>query len=185
MTRALWALGWSVAVGIAAAACSGAPSTPLPKAVTQSDTADQVMFGVKTNVTDAGLLRARLAADTVFMYNDNTLADLRTLTAEFFSGMGAKTATLTARTGLYNVQLGWMEARGDAVVITEDGRKLESPHLKYDPQKNEISSDSAFVLTEVDRVTRGIGFTADPDLQNVRVIRGWQTEGQRVVVPPQ
>jgi LPS export ABC transporter protein LptC len=180
-SRPVLVLGAAVAVALG---CSRDVSAPVPPANVVSDSADQVMYGVKTTVHDNGLLRARLESDTVYMYRDNTLADLRVVTAEFFSAMGAKTATLTSKTGKYDVRLGSMEARGDAVVITEDGRTLESQHLKYDPQKNEFSSDSAFVLTEPDRTLRGIGFTSDPELSNIRVLKAASGEGVRVQTPP-
>ena len=61
-----------------------------------------------------------------------------------------------------------MIARDSVVVVTEEGRRLVSPELKYDQAANQISSDSAFVLTEPDRASTGIGFSSDPNMQNVR-----------------
>ena len=62
-----------------------------------------------------------------------------------------------------------MEARGNVIVITEDGRRLETAQLRYDPQRNEISGDSAFVLTRPGDVLSGIGFVTDPNLSRIRV----------------
>jgi LPS export ABC transporter protein LptC len=82
-----------------------------------------------------------------------------------------KNGNLTSREGTYNTRSGIMEARGNVVVISEDGRKLETPQLRYDPGRNEISSDSAFVMTTPTDVVTGIGFTADPNLNTVRIHR--------------
>jgi hypothetical protein len=62
-----------------------------------------------------------------------------------------------------------MEARGNVIVISEDGRRLETPQLRYDPGRNEISGDSAFVLTRPEDVVSGIGFVTDPDLTRIRM----------------
>jgi hypothetical protein len=64
-----------------------------------------------------------------------------------------------------------MIARGTVVVTTEEGRRLTTPELKYDQGMNEISSDSAFVLTEPGRRLEGVGFRSDPNMQNVRILK--------------
>jgi hypothetical protein len=64
---------------------------------------------------------------------------------------------------------GQMEARKNVVVVTTDGKRLETEQLRYDQATDQISSDSAFVLTEPTRTLRGIGFTSDPDLTNLHV----------------
>ena len=77
-----------------------------------------------------------------------------------------------------------MEARGNVVVVSTDGRKLTTPHLRYDPAKNEISSDSTFKLIESGgRTTEGVGFLADPDLNNVRVLKSAKSRGNQLTIP--
>ena len=56
------------------------------------------------------------------------------------------------------VRSGIMEGRGNVVVISTDGRKLETPQLRFDPGRNEISSDSSFVMTTPTDIVTGIGF---------------------------
>lgn len=142
------------------------------------------MFGVTFFLTDGGLRRATVKADTALMFEENTRTDMRIVNATFFDAEGRQSSTLTARKGTYNTRLGSMEARGDVVVKSSDGRVLASPHLRFDPSRNEVSSDSAFVLTERDKsIIRGIGFISDPDLNAVRVLRGAQGSGKRVTLP--
>ena len=57
-------------------------------------------------------------------------------------------------------------------MVTEDGRRLTTPELKYDQQRNEISSDSAFVMTEPNRRLEGIGFRSDPNMKNIQILKG-------------
>ena len=152
---------------------------------TLADSADQVMFGTRFNLTSDGVLRAELQGDTAFFFDDNTRIELSHPDVTFFTTTGAKNAVLTARHGQYRTQSGQMLARGDVVVNSVDGRRLTSPELKYDQNRNEISSDSAFVLTGPDRRLEGIGFRSDPNLQNVRVLNTQSGTTGTLTIPNQ
>lgn len=174
----------SLVLSVTVIACgeSGAPAPA--RTATVADSADQTMFGVHFFVTDAGLRRAEVKADTAYMFEENTRTELRKVHATFFRAAGDKDAVLTSRQGTYNSRIGGMEARGDVVVNSVSGRTLTSPHLRFDPTRNEISSDSAFELKEKNgRVLKGIGFVSDPDLNAVRVLRGAQSSGNQVTLP--
>jgi LPS export ABC transporter protein LptC len=165
------------------AACQPESTTPVAETTVLPDSADQVLFGVRFFMTDAGVRKAELVADTAYMYEDNTRTEMRVVNTTFFKASGEKDATLTAKQGTYNVRLGSMEARGDVVVISTDGRKLETPQLRYDPARNEISGDSAFVMTDPSRRISGIGFISDPDMNNVKVLRAAKSSGNQLTIP--
>ena len=167
-----------------AAACQQSAVPPVATESVVPDSADQVMFGVHLFLTDAGVRRAELVADTAYMYDENTRTELRVVNTTFFKTSGEKDAVLTSKEGSYNVRIGNMEARGNVVVVATDGRKLTTPHLRYDPSRNEIASDSAFTITESNgRITQGIGFIGDPDLTNVRVLRASRSRGSTLTIP--
>lgn len=154
------------------AACSGKKQPPVSAHSVLADSADQIMWGAKFNLTDRGLQRAELVADTAFFFNDNTRVELENVNTTFYTTAGAKDAVLTSKYGTYTTRNGGMVARKNVVVVSEDGRRLTTQELKYDQTKNEISSDSAFVLNEPNRQLAGVGFVSDPNLNNVRVLRG-------------
>jgi LPS export ABC transporter protein LptC len=170
-------------VTLALTACQDPGATP-PVAGAVRDTADQTMFGVRLMLADRGIQRAQMEADTAFTYEDNTRTELQNVRTIFFTETGVKNGTLTSREGTYNVRSGNMEARGNVVVISEDGRRLETPQLRYDPARNEISSDSAFVLTEPTQRIAGVGFTADPNLNNVNILAGASGSTTRSITQP-
>ena len=157
------------ACAIASAACQDTGATPPVSAKASADTADQTLFGIRLVLSDHGIQRALMEADTAFTYEDNSRTELRVVRSTFYTEAGVKNGRLTSRQGTYNVRSGIMEGRGNVVVISEDGRRLETPQLRYDPGRNEISSDSAFVMTTPTDVATGIGFTADPNLNTVRI----------------
>lgn len=150
-------------------------------AATLLDSADQVAFGSRTLVTDAGLLRAEIFADTTFFLEQNTRISMRVVNGDFFNAQGAKDATMVAARANYDSRNGVLEAWGNVVVTSVDGRVLKSPMLRYDQRQNQILSDSAFVLTEPDgKEMRGVGFRADPNLTVVTVLRLDEARGGRV-----
>jgi LPS export ABC transporter protein LptC len=167
-------------------ACQDIKEPPTARAAPLPDSADQMLIGMSTYLTDAGVRRAELRSDTALMYDDNTRTELRNVDATFYTPTGVQDATLTSRAGTYNVRLGTMEARGDVVVTSTEGRRLTTPELRYDPGRNEVSSDSAFKLTMPDgRVVSGIGFISDPDLNSVRILKNPKASGARVTIPKQ
>jgi LPS export ABC transporter protein LptC len=175
-----------VLTAAAFAACQDVQEPGTAQAAPLPDSADQMLMGITTVLTDGGVRRADLKADTALMYDNSTRTELRKVDAVFYTATGTKDATLTSREGTYNMRLGTMEARGDVVVISTTGRRLTTPELRYDPGRNEVSSDSAFRLTMSDgRVLSGIGFVSDPDLNSVRILKNPKASGARVTIPKQ
>src|SRR5512147_38656 len=97
------------AMCFAISACQDTGATPPVTAHAAPDTADQTMFGVRLVLSDHGVQRALMQADTAFTYEDNTHTELRTVRSTFFTETGVKSATLTSRQGTYNVRTGNME----------------------------------------------------------------------------
>lgn len=152
-----------------ALACNSGTEPRITAANPLADSADQVMFGVSTMITNRGVLRAQLGADTGYFFDGNTRVEVRHERTVFYTATGQQNAILTSVEGTYNIRRGQMEARQSVVVVTTDGKRLETEQLRYDQSTNQISSDSSFVLTEPTRTLRGVGFTSDPDLTNLHV----------------
>jgi len=130
------------------------------------------MYGARFKLTDQGLARAQLEADTAYFFDDNTRQELENVHTTFYTVTGAKDAVLTSRHGTINNRTNNMIARGSVVVVSEDGRRLTTPELIYNQQKNQISSDSAFVMTEPNRRLEGVGFRSDPNMKNIQILSG-------------
>jgi LPS export ABC transporter protein LptC len=182
MTGAIRVALCTFVVGVIAA-CGDTQGPPVASSSPIPDSAEQIIFGAEMTLTDEGVRRAVVRADTMLTYDDNTREDLRTVTARFYNVAGEQEAILTSVQGAHNSRLGSMEARGNVVVISKEGKQLNSPHLRYDPNRNEISSDSAFTLTEGTRVTKGIGFVSNPDMTNMRILAAAQLTGADVKIP--
>ncbi|GJG88689.1 hypothetical protein tb265_38700 [Gemmatimonadetes bacterium T265] len=167
------------ALGVAA--CRSKPPTGIAASSAIPDSAEQVMYGLRLQQTNAGVRKSILFADTGFFYNDNTLVDLRRVRVVFFSAAGDSNAVMTGRTGRYDTRAQRVEGRGDVVVTSTDGRRLTSPHLIYERAINQITSDTNFTFTEPGRTLEGVGFRSDPQLRNVQVLKAARG---RTVLPP-
>ena len=184
MMRLRFALACTIAVSLAAA-CTEKTAPPVARKSALADSADQVMYGAHFNLTDKGLARAELLSDTAFFFDDNTRIELRQVETTFYTASGARDAYLTSNRGTYNNRSGLMIAKGNVVVITEEGRRLTTPELKFDQAMNEIASDSAFILTEPGRRLEGIGFRSDPNMQNVQILKTKSGNTGTVTLPGQ
>jgi LPS export ABC transporter protein LptC len=78
---------------------------------------------------------------------------------------------MTARSAVYNSRLSRLEARGDVVVTRNDSTRLATPQLVYDQARNQIYTDSGFVLNKPEKQFTGVGFESDPQLSNWKCLR--------------
>ena len=181
--RRRWMLLVLPALAGTAAACTETTPPP-PAAPSLADSADQTIFGLSTNITQSGVRQAQLRADTAFMFDESTRAELREVHLTFFTTQGVRDAVLTSREGSYNLRTQQMEARGNVVLVSEDGRRLTSEQLRYDQGADQIASDSAFVLLEPGRRLEGIGFRTNSDLTSFQCLRACRGGGAVTIPEP-
>jgi LPS export ABC transporter protein LptC len=130
-------------------------------------------------VTDAGVLRARVQADTAYFYSGTQQAELRNVHVTFYDVAGKPTSTLTSKEGTHHWRSGDMEARGNVVVVRDkDGGTMKTEVMYYNQARNEVSSDKAFVFDAPDRHVAGDGFTSDPEFKNITAKKPKGTGGQ-------
>jgi hypothetical protein len=171
-------------VGLAGTACWGKTNAPYGPHDPLADSADQVMWTARLKLTDAGVNRAEVHSDTAYFFDENTRVEMRGVNTVFFTETGAKNAVLTSRQGTYNSRTGSMQARGDAYVVAVDGRTLKSPVLNYDQVRNLMSSDSVFTATDTTgRRLDGIGFTSDPNMNNLHCFKSCHGIGGQIILP--
>lgn len=180
-----WFLLWGLITAHALAGCRGSeqpPVTPIPPAV---DSADQVMIQVRTLLTERGVKQGELFADTAYVYDENSRYELRNVRTTFNTPTGAPNGTLTAKRGRYDIRQRFLEGFGDVVVVTTDGKRLLTPHLRFDQARNLVRSDSAFTLIEGARRHQGIGFESDPNVTRFVCKRACVASSTDVNIPTQ
>jgi LPS export ABC transporter protein LptC len=171
----------SITIGLLLLLAPLACKSGTPVTATQAvlDSADQVLIGMTHYVTDAGVLRARVRADTAYFFSNTQRAELRNVHVTFYDEMGKPTSTLTSREGTHHWRTGDMEARGNVVVIRDkDGGTMRTEVMYYSQVRNEVSSDKAFVFDGPDRHIAGEGFTSDPEFKKITAKHPRGTGGQ-------
>lgn len=163
--------------------CRRDQKATVARAATTADSADQIMYKMSIILTDRGVQRAELSADTGFFFDENTRAELRVVSTTFFDKDGARSGVLTSRRGTYNTRANVMEARQNVVIVGVDGKRLMSPMVRFEQFRNQIVSDSPFVLIEGERRLEGIGFESDPQMLNVKVRKLSRGTGASIVLP--
>ena len=90
---------------------------------------------------------------------------------------GAKNGVMSADRGQYSLRQQTLEGFGNVIIVSNDGKRLTSPQLRYTQGLNEVSSDTSFTLVEPGKTISGIGLRADPQLTRVRVLRNFGGKG--------
>jgi len=141
--------------------------------------ADYIIFGLTDYLTRKGIREAIVQADTAFFFQDSTVVLLSgnvKLTA-YNQGLGTEKAVVTSDRGRLDTSNNSLIALGNAVlVIQADGRRIESAELRYIPDQDAISSDSATVMYDGENIIEGTGFDADLNFDRV-LVRNARTRG--------
>jgi LPS export ABC transporter protein LptC len=180
-----WLVASSLVAAFVLGGCRGSEQPPVTAVPPAADSADQVMFEVRTLLTERGVKQGELMADTAYVYDENSRYELRNVRTSFNTPTGAPNGTLTAKRGRYDIRQRLLEGFGDVVVVTTDGKRLLTPHLRFDQPRNLVRSDSAFTLIEGTRRHQGIGFESDPNVTRFLCKRACVASSTDVNIPTQ
>lgn len=180
----LAAAGIGLLVASAVAACGEPGGPPVTQSNPLADSAEQVMYGVNAALHAMGVNKGSLQSDSAFFFESGTRMELFGVRVTFFDAIGTPTGELTSERGSYRPTRRTMTARHNVVVTNEEGRRLVTEELHFEEAMNQISSDSAFVVTTPggERL-EGIGFTSDPHLSVVRITQATSGSAGAVAVP--
>ena len=171
------------ALALLLAACNPGARPPVGITGGLADSAEQVAFNVRHVLTQNGVQRGELFADTMFVFDDQTRYAFQGVRATFNNERGVRDGNVRADRGSYSLRSHVLEGWGNVIITTTDGRRLEAPHLIFRRLANEVATDSAFVMTDArGMVTRGVGFRADPGLNRIQILR--RAGGSAVIGTP-
>jgi LPS export ABC transporter protein LptC len=176
--------GLVVLLGVASACKQKGTAPPVLATPTTADSAEQVMVDIHFLLTDKGVARGELFADTAYIFDDNRRYDLRKVRTTFNKASGEKDGVMSADRGTYNLNQQVLEGFGHVVIVTNDGRRLTSPQLRYMQGLNEVSSDSAYTFVRPGQTLSGVGFKADPQLTRFQGFGGGKSRGS-ITLPAQ
>jgi LPS export ABC transporter protein LptC len=125
-------------------------------------------FDYKLIETDSGIRQWVLKSDEMQKFPGQTDVLLINVTMDFFRE-GEHFSVLTADSGLANPTTHNVHSWGSVVIVTNDGRKLETEELFFDNKTELIHNDVFDRFTRDGDVITGIGLEATPDLEYIEI----------------
>lgn len=143
---------------------------PIPK---------HVSWDAQFAMSEGGRSRAVLEASRMEQYrvSDSTysiwrsMADTSRVRVYLFGEQGDSSATVTADSLVFQDQKGVLDAYGNVVVVTEDGKRLESEHLTWEQADRTIRTRRFVRIQTPTEVVQGDGLVADEDLETYQIGR--------------
>ena len=136
---------------------------------------EQVTYDYHTTQSKGGTPVWELWGESALRYAGETRRELEGVRMVFYRD-GVKDAVLTSETGEIDETTQATVARGNVVVVSEDGRTLESEELYWDPERELIHTEVFVRFTDGDQVLTGYGMETDPDLTDLVILN--QVKGE-------
>lgn len=127
---------------------------------------DQEVRSITLVQSVGGRRHWRLTAASAATYKDRGVIVARDLAIDFYNDQGEIYSHLIAREGEISTSTNDMSARGDVVVTTESGTRIETQTLHYQDSAKRIRSNDLVTVTRGGDVLSGVGFESDPSLEH-------------------
>jgi len=138
---------------------SNAPALPV-------DVPDQIMENSTITFSQEGIRSATIFAEYVEVYEKRDLKKAKKVHVDFYDKAGNHTSVLVADSGVIRERKRKFEALGNVVVTTDEGIKLETQSLRWDPESAKIVTDDFVTITKDRDVITGYGLEADQELKH-------------------
>jgi LPS export ABC transporter protein LptC len=147
---------------LTAAACERQTAPP----PASPEVPDQVVRQFTLTETVRGELRWKLTAASASTYRSLGVIRARDVAVDFYEEGGRPYSHLTAREGEIRTATNDMAARGDVVVTTQSGTRVETPSLRFLNREQRIVSEDRVTVRRGGDVLSGTGFESDPSLEH-------------------
>ena len=129
---------------------------------------EQQFFDYRLIETEKGIRLWVLESDKMLKFAGEKDVHLLILQMDFFK-QGSHFSVLTADSGRANLNTNDIHAWGNVVIITDDGRKLETGEIFFNNETQLIHNDVFNRFTRDGDVLTGIGLEATPDLEYIEI----------------
>ena len=161
-------LGALFLAGLGGCGESDEPARTATPAAKTGRTPEQQFFDYRLIETENGIRLWVLQSDKMNKYAGERDVQLVTLHMDFFK-QGNHFSVLTSDSGRANLNTKDIHAWGNVIVITDDGRKLETEQLFFNNETQLIHNDVFNRFTRDGDVLTGIGLEATPDLEYIEI----------------
>jgi LPS export ABC transporter protein LptC len=130
------------------------------------DVPDQIIENSTITFSQEGIRSATIFAEYVAVYEKLDLKKAKKVLVDFYDKEGNHTSVLVADSGVIKERKQKFEALGNVVVTTDEGIKLETQSLRWDPESAKIVTDDFVTITKDKDVITGYGLEADQELKH-------------------
>ncbi len=159
-------------------ACGGEESNPPAPPI---DVPDQIIENSTITFSEAGIRSAVIFAEYVEVYEKSDLKKAKKVRVDFYDKKGAHTSVLVADSGVIRERKQKFQALGNVVVTTDEGIRLETQSLRWDPEIAKIITDDFVTITKGEDKITGYGLKADQELKHFVIKR--KVKGETKAVP--
>jgi LPS export ABC transporter protein LptC len=138
------------------------------------DAPEQIIENMEVTFTEQGRRTGVLRADSVAIYRKGEVKKGKKIQVDFFDGEGQHVSSLTAEEGTYDSKREEVAARGDVVVVSDTGARLETEALHWRKQSNRIFTEAFVKITRGKYTVTGYGLDTDPQLEDLHIQRDLQ-----------
>ena len=152
------------------------PQPNSPETLSQGENSpDAVIEKLHLVSTVQGQKRWEMNADSARLYQGQKQAYADAIYCQFYK-KDKLVSTLTADKAIINTESNATQADGHVELVTENGSKLETEKLGWDPATDEVKTDSrVHIYKGTDDIT-AIGVVADTQLNNIRFMKDVHTQ---------
>jgi LPS export ABC transporter protein LptC len=136
-----------------------------------ADMPEQVIENMEVTFTESGRRTGILRADSVAIYQGGRIKEGRRVQVDFYDRQGEHISVLTALEGSYDSEAEEVHARGDVVVVSDDGARLETDELSWKKETNRITTQAHVTITRGQDEVSGYGLSTDPQLEDFHILR--------------
>ena len=123
--------------------------------------------------TEQGKVKVRLVASTIERFQDiqPSLIFSDHLEVFFYNDSSQLQSRLITDYASIDEEKNIMLAQNNVILISAEGKKLETDELLWDENKNKIYTDKKVKITTGNEVIYGEGFTSTPDFQQYSITK--------------
>lgn len=131
---------------------------------------DSEVSGATILLSVKGKLTTEIVADMINQYNDIDSTMAYALNIRNYDTLGQANSTVTGDSAVIREETKMYTIFGNVIVISEDGTKLETDKLHWNPKTDKIYTDSYVRITDSDGMLSGWGFEANQKIKNYKFL---------------
>ncbi len=142
-------------------ACTKIEEHEAPVAKTE-ELPDQESWNSKIILSEEGIVRCIIHAGHLQQFEAGEIAKIdEGMKVDFFDEEGEHTSQLTGREGEVHQKTKDLDASGDVVIISDDGVRLRTEHIRWEHARQKILAPGEVTLSTDQGTETGVGLEAD------------------------